>query len=118
MKVLATRAAQGVRSSDCRKQDSTAGEGYRVRSAQDGREALASMREGDAPSLVLLDLMTPVMDGFTVIAEMKADPALADIPVIVIRAGLDALYAAGVEFLVKPLDLKTLLASNGRRWSA
>ena len=57
----------------------------RVREAPDGESALAAMRN-DAPDVVVLDLMMPVLDGFGVLAAMRADPLLADIPVVVLTA--------------------------------
>lgn len=62
----------------------------KLASARDGVEALAYLRrEGDfagvsRPDLVLLDLNLPRKDGQTVLAEMKADPALRRIPVVVL----------------------------------
>jgi len=61
--------------------------GYRISSADDGAKALRWLRESDAPSLILLDLMMPVMDGHEFIAQRNADPVLAGIPVVVISAG-------------------------------
>src|SRR5262245_23155992 len=61
-------------------------EGYGVVSASNGREALASLREGVHPSVILLDLMMPVMDGWDFRAEQLRDPGLRDIPVVVITA--------------------------------
>ena len=65
-----------------------AGEGYDVRTAENGRQALdllASWR----PAVILLDLMMPVMDGWTFLAAQQADPILASIPVIVMSASGD-----------------------------
>lgn len=56
-----------------------------VREAPDGESALAMMRE-QAPNVVVLDLMMPVLDGFGVIATMRADPLLSAIPVVVLSA--------------------------------
>src|SRR5712691_2789329 len=58
---------------------------YETVSARNGREALAQVA-AEAPDLVLLDIMMPIMDGFEVLARLKADPAARDIPVIVISA--------------------------------
>ncbi|MBI2942339.1 MAG: response regulator [Chloroflexi bacterium] len=58
---------------------------YRVLQAEDGQEALDVLRE-HRPDVVLLDLVMPRMGGFELLAAMKADPALRDIPVIVISA--------------------------------
>lgn len=58
---------------------------YEILEATDGASGLALIRR-ERPDLVLLDLMMPEMDGYTVIEELKKDPALHDIPVIVITA--------------------------------
>ena len=58
--------------------------GYWTISAKHGQEALALLRSGKRPALILLDLMMPVMDGRTFRREQLKDPALADIPVVVI----------------------------------
>lgn len=59
--------------------------GYAVDQAENGREALAKMRHL-SPCMVVLDLMMPVMDGWQVVSEMTADPALASVPVCVVTA--------------------------------
>jgi CheY-like chemotaxis protein len=62
-------------------------EGYVVMTAINGKEALTRLRAGSArPCVILLDLMMPVMSGAEFYAEMRSDPALADIPVVVISA--------------------------------
>lgn len=61
--------------------------GYRVSFAGDGAKALQWLGESDAPCLILLDLMMPVMDGHEFLAQRNADPVLAGIPVVVISAG-------------------------------
>ncbi|MEA2536162.1 MAG: hypothetical protein QOF11_396 [Chloroflexota bacterium] len=60
--------------------------GHEALEAQDGRLALARLRDtGAAPiDVVLLDLVMPELDGYQTLAEIKADPALAALPVIVI----------------------------------
>ncbi len=62
-----------------------AGHNYRVLRAADGAEALKTLREV-RPSVVLLDLVMPNMDGFQFLEAKSQDPALCDIPVIVISA--------------------------------
>jgi len=52
--------------------------------ATDGERAMTDLRDGMLPDLVLLDLNLPRKDGREVLAEMKADPALAEVPVIVL----------------------------------
>ncbi len=61
-------------------------EGYVVYRAADGREALAILRAGAPVSVVLLDIMMPVMDGPTFRQEQLADAALRHIPVLVMTA--------------------------------
>jgi CheY-like chemotaxis protein len=61
-------------------------EGLEVARAANGREALALLRRGLRPSSILLDLMMPVMDGWDFRQEQLADPALKDIPVVVVSA--------------------------------
>ncbi|MCO4744511.1 MAG: response regulator [Proteobacteria bacterium] len=60
-------------------------EGYSVRTARNGRLALEEL-ETLRPALVLLDLMMPEMDGFAVVAAMRENPELADIPVVILTA--------------------------------
>jgi CheY-like chemotaxis protein len=62
-------------------------DGYAVAEAGDGQEALEFLRTHPTPRVILLDLMMPVMDGWTFLREQAADPALAGIPVVVITAG-------------------------------
>ena len=52
-----------------------------VQVARDGAEALAILDRDEKPSLVLLDLKLPKVDGFTVLKHIRATPALEDIPV-------------------------------------
>ncbi len=70
--------------------------GVRVREAEDGEGALAEMR-AEAPDVVVLDLMMPVLDGFGVLAAMRADAQLAGIPAVVLTA--KTLTEAEREFL-------------------
>jgi len=60
-------------------------QGYAVNTAENGREALEMLRSTSF-ELLLLDIMMPEVDGFQVLEEMKSDPGLRDIPVIVISA--------------------------------
>jgi len=60
-----------------------AGAGYRVARAKNGYEALAEVSRA-APSLVLLDLKLPKLDGWDLLQRLKADAAMAPVPVIVV----------------------------------
>jgi signal transduction histidine kinase/DNA-binding response OmpR family regulator len=92
------------------------GEGYEYLAAQDGEETLAKIRS-EKPDLVLLDVNMPKKDGFEVLAEMRADPEIAHIPVIIItaarigskdvRAGLSL---GADDYITKPFDWQELIA--------
>lgn len=86
-------------------------EGYRAETVANGRDALDYLHRGDRPDLILLDLMMPIMDGWEFRRRQREDPALADVPVVVLSA-LDQTRAAdlgGTAFLKKPLDFDRLL---------
>jgi signal transduction histidine kinase len=70
----------------------------RVREAEDGESALAEMRRR-LPDVVVLDLMMPVIDGFGVLAAMRADPLLSHVPVVVLSA--KSLSEAERQFLAR-----------------
>ncbi len=72
--------------------------GVEVREAPDGETALEDMRR-KAPDVVVLDLMMPVLDGFGVLATMRADPLLAGVPVVVLSA--KSLTEAERQFLAR-----------------
>jgi signal transduction histidine kinase/DNA-binding response OmpR family regulator len=59
--------------------------GWRVVEATNGREGLEQLAE-ETPSLVLLDLMMPVMDGFEFVSEVRKEPAWHSVPIIVVTA--------------------------------
>jgi CheY-like chemotaxis protein len=86
-------------------------EGFRAETVANGRDALEYLRRGDPPDLILLDLMMPVMDGWEFRRQQREDPALANVPVVVLSA-LDQARVAdlgGTAFLKKPLDFDRLL---------
>ena len=87
--------------------------GYEAEGASDGAEALARLRrDGLRPCLILLDLMMPVMDGLEFRDHQLRNPALAEIPVIVVSAfgRQTAARALGVaDYLAKPIDVDRLL---------
>lgn len=75
--------------------------GYTVDTAGDGIEGLAVLRGHDDVCFLLLDVRMPHLDGVGVLAAMRADPALRDIPVCMATATPE-LVPAGVSYLVKP----------------
>ena len=83
-------------------------EDYRVDCAAHGREALAMLRRGLRPSLILLDVRMPGCDGWCFRAEQRADPDLADIPVVVI-SGEDASSLDAAGHIRKPFEPTELL---------
>jgi CheY-like chemotaxis protein len=58
-------------------------EGFETQTAEDGRRGLSAMR-AKLPDAVILDIQMPVMDGIEVLEEMKKDPTLSDVPVVVL----------------------------------
>jgi adenylate cyclase len=82
---------------------------YATISAGNGLEALGKI-ESEAPDLVLLDIMMPIMDGFTALGHIKADPTLRDIPVIIISAMNDlksvvrGIEKGAEDYLPKPFE--------------
>lgn len=88
-------------------------EGYAVSGAANGAEALQVLANESAPALILLDLMMPVMNGWQFRTEQLKDPALAEIPVVVISAdagvGQKAAAIGAADSLKKPVPLETLL---------
>ncbi len=92
---------------------------FTVDEAGTGRETLAAMRR-NKPDLVLLDMKMPDMDGNDVVREMKVDPGLSGIPVIVVTASAmpeeeERVKALGCDgYLVKPVHRDDLLRAMGR----
>ena len=81
--------------------------------AADGLEALESLAV-QTPDVMLLDLEMPRLDGFEVLARLRADPATRELPVIVVTgredvAAIDRAFEAGAtSFLVKPINWRLL----------
>jgi CheY-like chemotaxis protein len=95
-------------------------EGFAVETAASGISGLRRAREL-RPAAIILDIQMPDIDGWTVLATLKGEPELADIPVIIVtivdeqRRGI-ALGAAG--YLTKPIDRERLVAILPRRRAA
>jgi CheY-like chemotaxis protein len=84
-------------------------EKYAVRTAADGKDALAVLAAATPrPSLILLDLMMPGMNGWELLKVLKADAGFAEIPVVVLSASHSRVESA-TSVLRKPIALETLL---------
>ena len=96
------------------------GEEYRVIYAQDGEEALQQITEHrDELSVVLLDLLMPVMSGMVVLRKLKESAELSRIPVIVLTADQDAEVASlelgAIDFIPKPYPQQNIVLARVRR---
>ena len=93
---------------------------YEILYAENGKEAVEQMRaHANELSLVLLDLMMPVMNGFEVMEIVREDEQLKHIPIIVLTAEksaeLRALQMGAADFITKPFDMsEVILARVGR----
>ena len=90
---------------------------YEIIYAEDGAQALAAIESNvDRLSVVLLDLMMPVMDGFEVLKRVNADEHLNHIPVIVLtaekNAELKALQMGASDFITKPFDVPEVIIAR------
>ena len=88
-------------------------EGFDVLTASNGLDALQRLRDV-RPSVILLDLMMPVMDGVEFRRQQQGQPVLRDIPVVCLSARHDAQQTASrlgvTDCLAKPLDLQALIS--------
>lgn len=92
-----------------------AASGYDIITAVDGEDALQKARDR-LPDLILLDVMMPKRDGLAVCREIKSDPALPFMPVIMVTARAESrdvvagLESGGDEYLTKPVDHAALVS--------
>jgi DNA-binding response OmpR family regulator len=94
-------------------------EGYEVTTAVDGEAALQRLRS-DPPDLMILDIMLPRLNGFEVLKQMKADPALHALPVVILTAKGQAHDRRMAEeigasaFITKPFSNRDIIEQVGR----
>ncbi len=88
-------------------------EGYEVLDAHDGAEALEQLR-AHHPSVILLDLMMPGMNGWEFCAARAREPEISSIPVIVISALGRVSGIPAAAFLHKPFELEALVSTVRR----
>lgn len=87
--------------------------GYEVCTAYDGLDAIDQARN-EKPDVILLDIMMPLLDGFEVCRQLKADPETKDTPIIMLSAASHAesvqkgLNAGAVDYLIKPFEPEKL----------
>lgn len=88
--------------------------GAEVHVAHDGHECLAILRDMH-PTLVIMDLALPEMDGWETLVHIRANPSTADIPVVAITAyhsvsvADDAVRAGFNAYFAKPLDTRSFI---------
>lgn len=87
---------------------------FRLKTAANGQQALDSVAS-EKPDLILLDLMMPVVDGFEVIRRLRADPATADIQIVILSALnsnediVKGFNLGANDFIMKPIIMEKLL---------
>jgi CheY-like chemotaxis protein len=87
-------------------------EGFEVSRASNGQEALQRLKNEPLPRVILTDIMMPVMDGWSFLAQAAMDPVLASIPVIVLSAAENKRAPERVKilaFLPKPMNIDTII---------
>jgi len=94
--------------------------GFTVTPASNGQQALELLRAGTRPTVILLDLMMPVLNGWELRDTLRQDPTLAGIPQLVISAYMDeaeqrVLALAPDDCIRKPFSVRILLEAIERR---
>jgi two-component system cell cycle response regulator DivK len=93
--------------------------GYETIEAMTGTEGLRLAREAH-PSLVLMDIQLPDIDGITALLELRADPLTKDLPVLAVSASAmpddqQRIVASGFNaYITKPIDIKSFVATVER----
>jgi CheY-like chemotaxis protein len=94
--------------------------GYPTVTATDGADALRKLEGSPQPALIVLDLMMPVMDGWQLRQALREQPALAEIPIVVLSgaAGVhhEARELGAVGYFTKPFSMRSLLETIERHW--
>jgi signal transduction histidine kinase/CheY-like chemotaxis protein len=95
-------------------------EGYSTRVARDGKEGLRIAREYH-PDIIILDILMPGMDGWSVLSQLKTTPGLTEVPIILLTMleNKDMGFALGAaDYLTKPIDAQKLISVIERHRSA
>jgi CheY-like chemotaxis protein len=99
--------------------DLLAAEGYSTRQAHNGEEGLR-LAQLEPPSLILMDLRMPGMDGYAALRALKADPRTAHVPTVALTAQAmngdeKAVLEAGFDgYISKPIDTRTFALTVAR----
>jgi CheY-like chemotaxis protein len=88
-------------------------EGYEVLTAINGAEAFKVLSDSPMPCLILLDLMMPVMDGWTFAQKIENDPSLADIPIVLVTAYSEKAKSVkrALRIIPKPINFDDLIST-------
>lgn len=95
------------------------GEGIEISTAYDGQQALDLLNSGNSFDLILMDIMMPVMDGYTAIREIRKTQAYGELPIIALTAKAmkddrqKCLDAGASDYMSKPVNTEQLLALMG-----
>jgi CheY-like chemotaxis protein len=90
-------------------------EGYKVSQAENGQRALDAVEQGELPSLILLDLMMPVMDGHEFLDRLAAlGPPRSNLPVVVMTAAHNPAVPQARQVIRKPYSVDALLDAVAR----
>lgn len=96
-------------------------DGFETVLASDGSEALECLREGQAPDVILLDLMMPTMNGREFLLRLRQDPKTAGLRVVILSGDGEvrqtALAIGADDWIAKPVEIDHLLAVV-HRWTA
>lgn len=117
---------QGLRAGDLRSEVTVVNDGAQALDYLFRRGAFAGVA-GAMPALVMLDIKMPRVDGLEVLREVRANPHLADLPIVMMtssreEADVDTAYALGCNaYVVKPVSFKTFIETVktlGLFWTA
>jgi len=91
-------------------------EGFKVRTAANGRQALDSLEQDGNTCVILLDLMMPVMNGWQFRQAQVSNPRISNIPVVVVTAAGAREQIPSIDadaWVAKPVDFEALLSTIG-----
>ena len=106
--VLVVEDDEDIRDSLCHFLDE---QGIPTLAATNGLEALDALRDGVRPSVILLDMMMPIMDGRELMRCMERDPAIPPTPIVVVSALTPDHTLKSVVWLQKPVHAERLLSA-------